>query len=312
MKKLLVAVAVLIIAVGGFFAFTSGGKKSDSGKSSSKMDLKELNVQFIPSSQSDTLLAKAKPLEKLLSKQLGIPVHVSLSTDTNSVIEAMGAKKVDMGFLSPDAYVMAHKQYGAKVILQAARYGVKNDNTGDKTDKLVDNYDAMVIVKKDSNIKSVKDLKGKKIAVQGPTSDAGYIFPAVELNKKGVNVIKDSTLVQVKGHDQGVLSVLNGDTDAAFIFGDARNIVKKDQPDVFNKTRILYTTSGIPNDTISLRKGISSSDSEKIKKAMEKISKTDEGKQVLHDVYSWDGVIDSKDSNFDIVRKYQSQLQKMQ
>ncbi|CAK1234325.1 phosphate/phosphite/phosphonate ABC transporter substrate-binding protein [Fructobacillus fructosus] len=315
MKKFLVAAAVFVIVIGGFFAFTMGGKKSDSSQSSSKteskMDLKELNVQFTPSINSGTLLAKAKPLETLLSKQLGIPVHVSLSTDTNSMIEAMGSKKIDMGFLSPDAYVTAHKQYGTKVILQSTRYGIKDDNTGGSTGKLVDHYKSMIIVKKDSNIKSAKDLKGKKIAVQSPTSAAGYVYPIDELNKKGINVIKDSTLVQIKGHDQAVLSVLNGDTDAAFIFGDARNVVKKDQPDVFDKTRILYTTDNIPNDTISLRKGVSSADSKKIAEAMKEIAKTDEGKQILHNIYSWDGVSDSKDANFDTVRKHNQQIEKL-
>ncbi|MDF7637137.1 phosphate/phosphite/phosphonate ABC transporter substrate-binding protein [Leuconostocaceae bacterium ESL0958] len=314
MKKILVAAAVLLLVVAGFFAFTKTGKHSDDGQSSksdSKMHVKELNVQFTPSIQSNTLLAKAKPLESQLSKKLGIPVHVSLSTDTNSMIEAMGSKKVDMGFLSPDAYVTAHKQYGTKVILQSTRYGIKDDNTGASTGKLVDHYQSMIIVNKNSNIKSAKDLKGKKIAVQSPTSAAGYVYPIDELNKKGINVIKESTLVQVKGHDQAVLSVLNGDTDAAFIFGDARNVVKKDQPDVFDKTRILYTTDSIPNDTISLRKGIDASDSKKIATAMKEIAKTDEGKQLLHNIYSWDGVADSKDSNFDTVRQHNRQIEKL-
>lgn len=313
MKKIIAAVVVLVVVIGGFFSFT-GSKHSNSSTDSSsngKMSMKELNIQFVPSSQADTILAKAKPLEDLLSKQLGIPVHVSISTDYNTVIEAMGSKKVDMGFLPPDGYVTAHKQYGAKVILQSTRLGMKDDNTGANTDKLVNNYKSMVLVRADSSIKSIKDLKGKKIAVQGATSSAGYIYPTVELYKKGVNVVKDSTLVQVKGHDQGVMSVLNGDTDAAFIFDDARNVVKKDQPDVFKNTRVLYYTKGIPNDTITLRKGISSSDSDKIKAAIIAVSKTDAGKKVFNDVYSWAGVTDSKDSNFDDIRDYDSTMAKI-
>ena len=34
-------------------------------------------------------------------------------------------------------------------------------------------------------------------------------------------------IVNVKGHDQAVISLLNGDVDAATVFQDARNIVKK-------------------------------------------------------------------------------------
>ncbi|GAK30144.1 phosphonate transport system substrate-binding protein [Weissella oryzae SG25] len=306
MIKKVVSVGVVALTVASALSVVAPATASAATK---KVSLKELNVQFVPSSQADTIEAKAKPLEGLLSKQLGIPVHVTVSTDYNTVVEAMGSKKVDMGFLPPDPYVQAHQQYGAKVILQSERYGLTDNNTGDSTTKLVNYYRAEILVKKDSPIKSVKDLKGKKIAVQDPTSDAGYMFPVVDLNKKGMNVVKNSDLVTVKGHDQGVISVLDGDTDAAFVFDDARNLVKKDNPDVFKDTRVLAYTAKIPNDTIALRKGISSKDTKTIQNAMVKISKTKDGKDIMNNVYSWAGVAKSKDSNFDIVRKYQSELQ---
>ncbi|AOT56124.1 phosphate/phosphite/phosphonate ABC transporter substrate-binding protein [Weissella soli] len=304
-------VAGALLAVSAATAITVAPSSADAAKK--KVSLKELNVQFVPSSQADTIQAKAKPLEKLLKKQLGIPVHVTISTDYNTIVEAMGSKKVDMGFLPPDAYVQAHKQYKAKVILQSERYGINDKkNDGSNTDKLVSYYRAMVLVKKDSKIKSIKDLKGKKIAVQDTTSDSGYLFPAVDLYNKGVNIFKGGTqLVTVKGHDQGVLSVLNGDTDAAFIFDDARNIVKADNPSVFKKTKALMLSSKIPNDTIALRKGVSKKDAKTIQKAMIKVSKTTQGKKILNDVYSWAGVAKSKDSNFKVVRQYSAQLEKL-
>ncbi|GJM48136.1 phosphate/phosphite/phosphonate ABC transporter substrate-binding protein [Weissella soli] len=304
-------VAGALLAVSAATAITVAPSSADAAKK--KVSLKELNVQFVPSSQADTIQAKAKPLEKLLKKQLGIPVHVTISTDYNTIVEAMGSKKVDMGFLPPDAYVQAHKQYKAKVILQSERYGINDKkNDGSNTDKLVSYYRAMVLVKKDSKIKSIKDLKGKKIAVQDTTSDSGYLFPAVDLYNKGVNIFKGGTqLVTVKGHDQGVLSVLNGDTDAAFIFDDARNIVKADNPSVFKKTKALMLSSKIPNDTIALRKSVSKKDAKTIQKAMIKVSKTTQGKKILNDVYSWAGVAKSKDSNFKVVRQYSAQLEKL-
>lgn len=77
-------------------------------------------MQFVPSQNADTLEAKAKPLEKLLTDRLGIPVKVSVSTDYNTIIEAMASKKVDVGFLPPTAYVLAKEKGAAEVILQAS------------------------------------------------------------------------------------------------------------------------------------------------------------------------------------------------
>lgn len=69
----------------------------------------------------------------------------------------------------------------------------------------------------------------------------------------GLDPLKDVQAITVKGHDQGVLAVLNGDVDAAAIFQDARNTVVKDYPKVFEDTQVLAFTDKIPNDTISVR-----------------------------------------------------------
>ncbi|UNK21193.1 phosphate/phosphite/phosphonate ABC transporter substrate-binding protein [Paenibacillus sp. N3/727] len=263
----------------------------------------KLTVQFVPSQNADTLEAKAKPLEKLLSDRLGIPVKVSVSTDYNTIIEAMASKKVDVGFLPPTAYVLAKEKGAAEVILQAQRYGVK-DETGEPTDGLVDFYKAMIIVKKDSEIKTVADLKGKKIAYQNVTSSAGYVWPAGELIEAGLDPLKDVEAITVKGHDQGVLAVLNGDVDAAAIFQDARNIVKNDYPNVFEDTRVLTYTEKIPNDTVTVRSDMSPEWIEKLQNAFIEIGKDTEGHAIIADIYTHEGYVKSEDSIFEIVREY--------
>ncbi|WP_425464363.1 phosphate/phosphite/phosphonate ABC transporter substrate-binding protein [Paenibacillus anaericanus] len=262
-----------------------------------------LTVQFVPSQNADTLEAKAKPLEKLLTDQLGIPVKVSVSTDYNVIIEAMASKKVDVGFLPPTAYVLAKEKGAAEVILQAQRFGVQDD-TGAPTDQLVDFYKSMIIVKKDPDIKTIADLKGKRIAYQNVTSSAGFVWPAGKLMEAGLDPLKDVQAITVKGHDQGVLAVLNGDVDAAAIFQDARNVVKADYPTVFEDTRVLAFTENIPNDTISVRSDMSQEWIEKIQNAFIAIGNDEAGHAIIKDIYSHEGYVKSEDSIFNIVREY--------
>lgn len=269
----------------------------------------ELTVQFVPSQNADTLEAKAKPLEKLLGDKLGIPVKVSVSTDYNTIIEAMASKKVDVGFLPPTAYVLAKEKGAAQVILQAQRFGV-NDETGAPTEQLADSYKSMIIVKKDSPIQSIEDLKGKKIAYQNVTSSAGYVWPAALLMDRGIDPLKDVQPVTVKGHDQGVIAVLNGDVDAAAIFQDARNTVSKDYPNVFKDTRVLAFTEPIPNDTIAVRSDMNADWTAKIKQAFIDIGKDTEGHQIIKEIYTHEGYVASDDSKFDIVRQYNEKVKK--
>lgn len=294
-----VSLAVTLAACGG------GEKASEKDKAYVP---EKLTVQFVPSQAAETLEAKAKPLEKLLSKELGIPVEVSVSTDYNTIIEAMDSKQVDVWFLPPNAYVLAHEQSGAKVLLQAQRYGIEQPG-GKKTDELVDSYKSMIVVKKGSKIKELKDLKGKKIATQDVTSSAGYVWPAAEMKKAGVDIEKsDITTVQVKGHDQAILSVLNGDVDAAFVFEDARNNVVKDVPTIFDEVEPMYTTAPIPNDTVTVRADMSDDWNTKIQDAFINIGKSEEGKAIISAIYTHEGYVKSKDSNFDIVREYAKEV----
>ncbi|MGX0165531.1 phosphonate transport system substrate-binding protein [Staphylococcus capitis] len=311
---LVLSVVIFAAACGNSSSLDNNKKSSDSGSdsgsSSGDYKPKELTVQFVPSQNSDKLEAKAKPLEKLLSDKLGIPVKVSVSTNYNTIVEAMKSKKVDVGFLPPTAYTLAHDQKAADLLLQAQRYGVNKDGSSNK--KLVDDYKSEILVKKNSGIKSLKDLKGKKIALQDVTSTAGYTFPLATLKKEtGINATKDMKIVNVKGHDQAVISLLNGDVDAAAVFQDARTLVKKDQPNVFKDTKILKLTESIPNDTISVRPDMDKKFQEKLKKAFKDIAKSKKGHKIISEVYSHEGYTDTRDSNFDIVRKYEKDVQDM-
>ncbi|MPN03289.1 putative ABC transporter phosphonate/phosphite binding protein PhnD2 [bioreactor metagenome] len=215
----------------------------------------------------------------------------------------MSSKEIDVGFLPPLAYVLANDRGIADILLQAQRYSMQEPN-GKTTKDLVDYYRSMIVVKKNSNIKSLEDLKGKRVAFQGTTSAGGYIWPVAELKKAGINIETDIEQVTLNGHDTAVLAVLNDEVDAAAVFEDARNTVKEDIKDVFDKVVPIYFSKPIPNDTISVRSDMSPEWKVNIKDAFIDISKDPVGKKILNDVYSHAGYIQSTDNKFDIVREY--------
>ncbi|MGG4011256.1 phosphate/phosphite/phosphonate ABC transporter substrate-binding protein [Bacillus smithii] len=307
-KRLIIFVAAFALTIG--LLSGCGSDKVTHSESGSGYVPKKLTIGFVPSQNAETLEARAKPLADLLSKKLNIPVKVTVTTDYNTVVQALKSKQLDLGFLPPTDYVTAHKQGAADVLLQAQRYGVIPEN-GKNTNELVDYYYAIMLVKKDSNIKDVKDLKGKKVAWQSPTSSAGYVWPAIYMKEHGIDAQKDVTGIQVQGHDKAISALMNGDVDAAAVFLDARNIVAKEYPDIWDQTRILFKTEKIPNDTISVRPDMSVKWKKKISDAFVAIGKDPEGQKIILNIYSHVGYIPSKDANFDIVREYNEKIKEI-
>lgn len=296
MKKIIVlfmSFIVLVVAVSGC------SPKED--KRSNDYKPETLNVEFVPSQNAKTLDAKVKPLQQLLSKELGIPVKVHIATNYNTMVEALKSKKVDVAFISPVSYTIAHDQGAADVLLKSKGYLV--DDKGDPTSKLVDYYRSQIVVRQNSHLQTLEDLKGKKVGLQDPESTSGYIYPMASLKKVHIHQ-NDIKIAQIKGHDQALIALLNGDVDAVATYQDARADLKRDYPNIYKDTKVIYRTEKIPNDTISVRSDMDQQWKTKISNAFLEMSKTKKGQTILTDIYGHQGYEKAKDSDFDTVRKY--------
>ena len=297
MKRLKFLVIYLVITI-----IVSGCSNIDNVKHPKEAYTpKSLTVGFIPSQNAQILNAKVKPLQQLLSDELEVPVKVHIATNYNTMIEGLKSKKIDIAFISPVSYTLAHDAHAADVLLKSKGYLV--DNKGNQTHHLVDYYRSQIVVRKDSNINHLKDLKDKKVALQDVESTSGYIYPLASLMEKGIKKA-DIQIQQVKGHDQGLIALLNHDVEAVATYQDARADLKKEDPNIYQETKVIYRTKKIPNDTISVRNDMSNKWKKKISQAFIDISHTKKGKQIISDIYGHQGYEKAKDSDFDTVRKY--------
>lgn len=250
-----------------------------------------LVLGFVPSQEADKIAETAQPMADFVSQELGIPVETFTSTNYVGLVEAMGSGKVDIGALAPLAYVLANRENGAQVILKTSRKGAVT-------------YHTMFVARADSGIKSIEQARGKRVAWVDPASASGYLFPFTYLKDRGYD--PETFFAEQKfagAHDVAVRGVYNGDFDVAAVYDDARNSLAKSLPDVKQKVVKIGQTEEIPNDTISVRKGLDPALVERIKQAFLKYAQTDAGQKTLMDVYEIDGLTEAKDSDYDIVRK---------
>ena len=139
-----------------------------SQKSSTKEE-KVLKLGVVPSSNSEKLVDDLEPFAKALGEKLGVKVEVFTASSYIGVIEGIGSGSVDFGIVPPFSAVLSNKQSNTKNLLVGKSL---NGKPG---------YHAEIFVRKDSNIKSLEDLKGKKVAFVDPSSASGYVYPGAML-----------------------------------------------------------------------------------------------------------------------------------
>ena len=253
-----------------------------------------IKMAFVPSSDAQKLATSLDKVGQMLEQQTGLKFKTSVPTSFAATVEAMNAGQIDIGWLNPLSYVVGNNRYGIELLLTTTRNGSKV-------------YPFSIIVAKDSPIKTVQDLKGKKLASADPLSTSGNLYPRAYLTQQGVIPDKDVQFVYAGGHDKAVIALVNGQTDAAAVFGefkgtpDARDRAKASVPDVYDKTRVLLNSADvnflIPNDTVSVRKGLPADIKKKISDGLLAIAKTEDGIKELKALADIDGLVvgDPKD-----------------
>lgn len=252
---------------------------------------KELVMGFVPHRDGDKLIEDIAPLEEMLSKEMGMKVKGFTATNYVSVVEGFGSGNVDFGLIPPFASILAHEEFQATPILVVVK---KNGAT---------TYKSQLLVKSDSDIKSISDIKGKKVAFVEPGSTSGYLFPAALLKENGIDLEKDIEYLYAGGHDKALQLLLNGDVDVAATFADARSRYKDEFPDALDTTRVLTYTEDIPGVSVTVSSKMDKDLVKKLQDAMIKIAADEKGKALLQNLFDIHGFAETDIDDYEIIRK---------
>lgn len=313
------AAAAVVAAASLLLAGCAGS--ADPATSEAAADPDSLVLALVPSQDQNGLVDTAKPLTDMLTEKLGIPVTGVVAKDYQAAVEAMGAGQAQIGFLPSLQLWQASDKYGAKVVLQTERNGnitypaqFMTNNPDKYCEDTPVERDGMLFcngadaMKGPAGLDSITKVKGAKVAMLGPGSPAGYIYPVLALQEAGINTDSDIEKLPVTANDASVLAVYNGDAEVGFSFWDARTIVKKDVPDVGQKVVVFAMTDEIPNDGVALTSDLSPELQQKITEALEEYSNSTAGSEVLKSIYSITKLAPADPSSLDVVARAAQQL----
>ncbi|MBA2352057.1 MAG: putative selenate ABC transporter substrate-binding protein [Burkholderiales bacterium] len=163
-----------------------------------------LRVSAIPDESPTELLRKFKPLGEYLEKETGMKIEWTPVTDYAAVVEGLAAGKIDLAWLGGFTFVQTRLKTG-NAIPVAQR--VEDEK-----------FTSKFIVPANSDVKDLKDLKGKTFAFGSVSSTSGHLMPRYFLQEAGIEPEKDFKRVAFSGaHDATVAWVASGKAEAGVL-----------------------------------------------------------------------------------------------
>lgn len=238
-----------------------------------------LIFSFQKQKNPEDLKKASTAMSEQLSKKLNQKIEVLIPTSYGTTAQGLISNKVHVAYMDSLPFILASKETDLDIIAVEKR----NEKT---------QYDSIFVVKKGSSIKSLKDLKGKKMAFSSQTSTSGYLFPFKRLlEEKLITNPKDlnsffANILYAGGYDKALLAVLNGQADAAAVSDYAFEGAKADlylTAEQRSGLEILSRTSGVPTHLIAVSKKVPEKMRTQIQNALLAIGK--ENPDMLSSVY---------------------------
>jgi phosphonate transport system substrate-binding protein len=254
-----------------------------------------LRLAANPNLSAIDLLKNFGPFARELEKELGTKVSLVSGKDYDDTLRLLRSGQVDIAGSGAFGYISANEEFGAKLMV---RYVEDNG----------DSYRALVIVRSDSGIQALKDLKGKRFAFTDPKSTSGYLMPLLALQQQGLDIKDFSKVEFVKKQPNSAIAVYTGQVDAGAI---ADNQLNEKYGVKLDELKVIWRSVPIPHGVWMARPTMADADVARVTAAILKISRSAEGKSALA-AASVRGFAEARDSDFDGVRAAKRLLDKLE
>ncbi|MBI5846924.1 MAG: phosphate/phosphite/phosphonate ABC transporter substrate-binding protein [Nitrospirae bacterium] len=235
-----------------------------------------------------------------VGQKIGKKVEIVQKENYAEMDNLLEKREVNVAFLCAGPYVNNHEKFGAELLVAPQSYGKPF-------------YHAYIIAHKDSPIKSLDGLKGKKFAFTDPKSNTGKLVPTYMVAKKFNETPETffSSIIYSKSHDKSVEMVAKKLADGASIDSLIYDYAVKKNPTYTQLTKIIEKSPpyGIP--PVVVNRGLESKLREALKNAFLNMHNDPKGKAILAGIMV-DKFIVPKDSDYNSVREMEKFLSRAQ
>lgn len=144
-----------------------------------------------------------------------------------------------------------------------------------------ENFRGIILVRKDSSIRKVSDLKGKSVSYPAPTALAATIMPQWYLHEHGLNINQDITNHYVGSQESSIMNVYLGKTDVASTWPPPWQAFIKERPEVAEKVMVKWETPHLVNNGLVVKESVPENILQQVGDIIFHLQDTPEGQTIL-------------------------------
>lgn len=263
-----------ILVKGGVF------KEKDQKKKAKKKYMYDKSYSFaiVPQQSAKKTNLTWGPILKHITKQTGIKLELKTSKTIPEFEKELEVGWHDFSYMNPFHYTVFHDIANYNAIAKAKDKRIKG----------------IIVVRKDSSVKSLKDLSGSELAFPSPSAFAATILTRAYLKQQKIFIRP----AYVLSHDLVYRAIASKKYTAG---GGIMRTMKNTDKNVSNMLRVLWTTKNFTPHAIAVHERVPKEVVERVKKSLEELHTTEEGMKLLYAI-KLKGFVNAKNSDWDDVR----------
>ena len=228
------------------------------GERAWKAAVPTLRIGLLGGENESDRLGRFGAYQALLEETFRVPVRLFPASDYAGVLQAFSARQIEMSSLGASGYAGAWLD---------THGGIEPLVVPEESDGSI-SYISVLVVRADSGITSLGQMRGRSLAWADPNSTSGYLIPRFALRQAGIDVEGGQYFSRTGfagGHEQGVVAVLQRQYDGAVTWasgqgseaegysrGNLHAMVEKRMLDM-RDLRIIWRSEPIPNGPTAVR-----------------------------------------------------------
>ncbi len=215
--------------------------------------------------------ARFRLLGEHLARKVGLPVELTILSRYGNIIESFRSEGMDGAFFGSFTGALAIEKLG--VVPLARPVNLDGSST----------YHGYIFVRRDSGIRGVADMRGKRMAFVDRATTAGYVFPLAWLKEHGVRG-PDGFFGEyyfTGSHDAAIDAVVTRKADVGAAKHSIYDRVRKADTRVDRDLVILADSPRVPSNGLCVRSDMEEGLKAALKRALLDLSGDPDGSAVL-------------------------------